>query len=125
LAGVGVCGQGLQHEGGQQADRHVRYLPDVIAADAETTSQDRAIESGNKLLWQFPLFRLDAETIWDSIFSAAQSLDTKANANRLRWPTRRVEVGTVYRRRQKRMRKRTTCQARVCRRDLRFIRAAA
>jgi hypothetical protein len=47
------------------------------AAEAATTSQDRAIDPANKLLWQFPLLRLDAETIWDSIFSAAQNLDTK------------------------------------------------
>jgi hypothetical protein len=40
-------------------------------------THDRAIDPANKLLWQFPLLRLDAETIWDSIFSAAQSLDTK------------------------------------------------
>jgi hypothetical protein len=40
-------------------------------------AQDRAIDPGNKMLWQFPLLRLDAETIWDSLFSAAQSLDLK------------------------------------------------
>jgi hypothetical protein len=47
------------------------------AADAATAAEDRGIDPANKLLWQFPLLRLDAETIWDSIFSAAQSLDTR------------------------------------------------
>ena len=40
-------------------------------------TQDRAVDPADKLLWQFPLLRLDAETIWDSIFSAAQTLDLK------------------------------------------------
>jgi hypothetical protein len=42
-----------------------------------TRAEDRAIDPGDKLLWEFPLLRLDAETIWDSLFSAAQSLDLK------------------------------------------------
>jgi hypothetical protein len=41
------------------------------------TAQDRAIDPSDKMLWEFPLLRLDAETLWDSIFSAAQSLDLK------------------------------------------------
>jgi Protein of unknown function (DUF1553)/Protein of unknown function (DUF1549) len=45
--------------------------------DSETMARDRAIDPANTMLWQFPLLRLDAETIWDSIFSAAQSLDLK------------------------------------------------
>jgi hypothetical protein len=45
--------------------------------DPGTRAQDRVIDPGNKMLWQFPLLRLDAETIWDSLFSAAQSLDLK------------------------------------------------
>jgi hypothetical protein len=47
------------------------------AADPAATAQNRAIDPADKMLWQFPLLRLDAETIWDSIFSAAQSLDPK------------------------------------------------
>jgi Protein of unknown function (DUF1553)/Protein of unknown function (DUF1549) len=47
------------------------------AADAATTKQDRAIDPADQMLWQFPLLRLDAETIWDSVFSAAQSLDPR------------------------------------------------
>ena len=47
------------------------------AADPTVTAQNRAIDPADKMLWQFPLLRLDAETIWDSIFSAAQSLDPK------------------------------------------------
>lgn len=46
-------------------------------ADPATVTQDRAIDPGNKMLWEFPLLRLDAETIWDSIFSTAESLDSK------------------------------------------------
>jgi hypothetical protein len=40
-------------------------------------TKNRAIDPADSMLWQFPLLRLDAETIWDSIFSAAQSLDLK------------------------------------------------
>jgi Protein of unknown function (DUF1553)/Protein of unknown function (DUF1549) len=47
------------------------------SGDRELLSKDRAIDPANGTLWQFPLLRLDAETIWDSIFSAAQSLDLK------------------------------------------------
>ena len=47
------------------------------AAEPAITAQDRAIDPTDKMLWQFPLLRLDAETIWDSVFSAAQSLDPK------------------------------------------------
>ncbi len=47
------------------------------SGDRELLSKDRAIDPANNTLWQFPLLRLDAETIWDSIFSAAQSLDLK------------------------------------------------
>ncbi len=47
------------------------------AADAAVTAQNRAIDPADQMLWQFPLLRLDAETIWDSIFSDAQSLDPK------------------------------------------------
>jgi hypothetical protein len=46
-------------------------------ANPATTAQDRAIDPTDKMLWKFPLLRLDAETLWDSIFSAAQSLDLK------------------------------------------------
>jgi hypothetical protein len=38
------------------------------------------------MLWQFPLLRLDAETIWDSIFSAAQSLDLKVGGKSFQVP---------------------------------------
>jgi len=46
-------------------------------ADAATASLDRKIDPANQMLWQFPLLRLDAEAIWDSIFTTAQSLDLK------------------------------------------------
>src|ERR1700722_9841757 len=45
------------------------------AAEPAVTAQDRAIDPTDKMLWEFPLLRLDAETIWDSIFSASQTLD--------------------------------------------------
>jgi hypothetical protein len=35
------------------------------------------VDPANDLLWQFRMLRLEAEPIWDSIFSAAQTLDTK------------------------------------------------
>src|SRR5260370_26732106 len=38
------------------------------------------------MLWQFPLLRLDAETIWDSVFSAAQSLDPKIGGKSFQVP---------------------------------------
>ncbi len=46
-------------------------------ADPAIAAKDRAIDPADQMLWQFPLLRLDAETIWDSIFSTAQSLDLK------------------------------------------------
>jgi hypothetical protein len=45
--------------------------------EPQLMSKNRAIDPANAMLWQFPLLRLDAEAIWDSIFSAAQSLDLK------------------------------------------------
>ncbi len=47
------------------------------SGDPGILSKNRAIDPANTMLWQFPLLRLDAETIWDSIFSSAQSLDLK------------------------------------------------
>lgn len=35
------------------------------------------IDPTNAFLWRFPLRRLDAETVWDSIFRAADALDLK------------------------------------------------
>jgi hypothetical protein len=55
-------------------------------ADPATVKQDRAIDPTNKMLWQFPLLRLDAETIWDSIFSAARSLDLKVGGKSFQIP---------------------------------------
>jgi Protein of unknown function (DUF1553)/Protein of unknown function (DUF1549) len=40
-------------------------------------TKNTAVDSANDLLWQFRLLRLEAEPIWDSIFSAAQRLDLK------------------------------------------------
>jgi hypothetical protein len=45
------------------------------SADPQTVSQDRPIDPADTFLWEFPLLRLDAETIWDSIFSLSQTLD--------------------------------------------------
>jgi hypothetical protein len=45
--------------------------------DRELVTKDRVIDPADSMLWQFPLLRLDAETIWDSVFTAAQSLDLK------------------------------------------------
>jgi hypothetical protein len=47
------------------------------SGDREVMTANRAIDPADTMLWQFPLLRLDAETIWDSIFSAAGSLDLK------------------------------------------------
>jgi len=44
-------------------------------ADAQVVSQNRPIDPADTMLWQFPLLRLDAEAIWDSIFTASQTLD--------------------------------------------------
>src|SRR6202035_4007785 len=46
--------------------------------DRDLVTKDRAIDPADAMLWQFPLLRLDAETVWDSVFTAAQSLDLKA-----------------------------------------------
>ena len=45
------------------------------SAEPQIVSQDRPLDPTDTLLWEFPLLRLDAETIWDSIFSASQTLD--------------------------------------------------
>jgi hypothetical protein len=45
--------------------------------ETELAAKNRAIDPADTNLWQFPLLRLDAETIWDSIFSDAKSLDLK------------------------------------------------
>jgi hypothetical protein len=45
-----------------------------VADEAITTSNIQA-DPTNAYLWHFPLQRLDAEAIWDSIFAAADSLD--------------------------------------------------
>jgi Protein of unknown function (DUF1553)/Protein of unknown function (DUF1549) len=55
-------------------------------ADPAIASKDRAIDPADQMLWQFPLLRLDAETIWDSIFSAAQSLDLKVGGKSFQVP---------------------------------------
>jgi hypothetical protein len=47
------------------------------SGDRELVTRDRAIDPADSMLWQFPLLRLDAETIWDSVFTAAESLDLK------------------------------------------------
>lgn len=38
---------------------------------------NRKLDSANSYLWHYPLHRLDAETVWDSIHSAAGTLDHK------------------------------------------------
>jgi hypothetical protein len=47
------------------------------ASDAEpaVAAANAKIDSGNTFLWHFRLVRLEAEPIWDSIFSAAGNLD--------------------------------------------------
>lgn len=45
------------------------------SADPQIVSQNRPVDPTDTLLWEFPLLRLDAEAIWDSIFSASQALD--------------------------------------------------
>ena len=49
-----------------------------MASDAGPASAESlAIDPGNVYLWRFPLKRLEAEVIWDSIHSAADHLDLK------------------------------------------------
>jgi Protein of unknown function (DUF1553)/Protein of unknown function (DUF1549) len=55
-------------------------------ADPAIAAKDRAIDSADQTLWQFPLLRLDAETIWDSIFSAAEGLDLKVGGKSFQVP---------------------------------------
>jgi hypothetical protein len=43
--------------------------------DAALVATNQKIDPNNASLWHFPLQRLDAETIWDSIFTAAGNLD--------------------------------------------------
>jgi hypothetical protein len=44
-------------------------------ADEATAATNAKADPTNACLWHFPLQRLDAEAIWDSIFAAADSLD--------------------------------------------------
>ncbi len=44
-------------------------------ASDEGQDANRKIDPSNAFLWHFPLRRLDAETVWDSIFTAAGNLD--------------------------------------------------
>jgi hypothetical protein len=43
--------------------------------DAALASANNQLDPANASLWHFPLQRLEAEPIWDSIFTAAGSLD--------------------------------------------------
>ena len=56
-------------------------MSDTYQLASEVTSQQAAAnlqaDSTNSHLWHFPLQRLEAEPIWDSIFTAAGNLDTK------------------------------------------------
>jgi hypothetical protein len=45
------------------------------SAEPQIVSQNQPIDPADAMLWAFPLLRLDAETIWDSIFADAQTLD--------------------------------------------------
>lgn len=56
------------------------------APDPVTITQDHAIDPTDKMLWEFPLLRLDAEAIWDSIFTAADSLDLKVGGKSFQVP---------------------------------------
>jgi Protein of unknown function (DUF1553) len=47
------------------------------AATSEAERGNLKIDPGNTYLWRFPLRRLEAEAVWDSIFSAAGNLDLK------------------------------------------------
>ena len=51
-----------------------------------TAAKDRAVDPSDTMLWQFPLLRLDAETIWDSIFTDAQTLDLKVGGKSFQVP---------------------------------------
>ncbi|MFO0967726.1 MAG: DUF1549 and DUF1553 domain-containing protein [Gemmataceae bacterium] len=41
------------------------------------TAANQKVDPGDRFLWRYPLRRLDAETVWDSIHSAAGDLDRK------------------------------------------------
>jgi hypothetical protein len=45
------------------------------SADANTCAEQLEVDPANAYLWHFPLRRLEAEPIWDSIFSAAGTLN--------------------------------------------------
>lgn len=44
---------------------------------SEGREDNRKLDSSNTYLWRYPLRRLDAETVWDSIHAAAGTLDIK------------------------------------------------
>lgn len=45
------------------------------ALDPQGTAANQKIDPANQYLWHFPLRRLEAEPLWDSIFTAAGTLD--------------------------------------------------
>jgi hypothetical protein len=45
------------------------------AEDGEAAAADRKVDPNDTYLWHYPLRRLEAEPIWDSIFTAAGTLD--------------------------------------------------
>jgi hypothetical protein len=57
----------------------------LLASAPEDSAANRKADASNTYLWRFPLRRLDAETVWDSIFSAAGTLDIKVGGPSFDW----------------------------------------
>jgi hypothetical protein len=55
----------------------------IVTSEAYKRASDgrdeanRKVDPGNRYLWHYPLRRLDAETVWDAIHSAAGTLDLR------------------------------------------------
>ena len=52
-----------------------RTYRQASALDSAIVQANNKIDQANRYLWRYPLRRLDAETVWDSIFAAAGQLD--------------------------------------------------
>ena len=86
LAGRRVHGGRLADQADAPADRALERLPDVVAGDAVGTGQ----RPGNRWFWRFPMRRLSAEEVRDSILSVSGSLTSRpaGPASARRFPAR-------------------------------------
>ena len=67
----------VQRQFSMKAMHRLIVTSDAYKRSSEEHSANQKIDPDNRYVWRYPLRRLDAETIWDSIHSAAATLDLK------------------------------------------------